>query len=87
MHAVSRAADRLMISLRRAIPAGRRSHPAHTCCVDRGETVWLNLCEFFLLFVLQNGFDLAPPYRDYTRRVCDVQTEGKFGWRYRCWVC
>lgn len=32
--------------------------------------MWLNLCELFLLFVLQNDFNLAPPYRDYIRRVC-----------------
>lgn len=49
--------------------------------------MWLNLCDFFLLFVFQNDFELAPPYRDYTRRVCDVvQEEGKFGWWYRCWA-
>lgn len=48
----------------------------------RRERGWLNLSEFSLLFVLQNAFDLAPPYGDYTRRVCDgVQEEGKFGWK------
>lgn len=42
--------------------------------------MWLNLCEFFLLFVLQNGFGMAPPYRDYTRRVCDVVLDGGKVW-------
>lgn len=50
-----------------AIPAGRRPSSS-TLCPQR-ERVRVNLCEFFLLFVFQNDLKMAPPYRDYTRRV------------------
>lgn len=49
MHAVSRAANRLMISLRRAIPAGRRSHPLIHAVSTEGNSVVKSV---WILFVV-----------------------------------
>lgn len=44
-----------------------------SCCIT-GETLLIlcltgGVCQFF---VLQDAHELAPPYRDYTRRVCHL---------------
>lgn len=43
------------------------------CCINGGTmfTVSDSTCVCSFLF-LQENFELAPPYGDYTRRVCDV---------------
>lgn len=78
MHAVSRAATTLMILLSwRSRLGGGLIHAV----LAEGKECGCISVNSFCCFVLQNDFELAPPYRDYTRRVCDVvQREGKSGW-------
>lgn len=54
------------------ITAVRRRHPVIYPALMEGTCLLCLTERVFVHFVLQDDFELAPPYRDYTRMVCDV---------------
>lgn len=63
------------------ITAARRPPPVIVAALMKGPCRLFLTEHVFVNFVLQDDYELPPPYRDYTRMVCD---ESFFG--MRCWV-